>query len=129
VSEGVATVLFKPSPDVAAVLNHLLDVFERRDGAPKQAVRARLEQIAETLPGYYSQVDPHPRLVANEQFIALERQGWVHLAWQPAQTGHLLESVTLVTDHVETLYTLKPLPTGGLAGPGGKILPGATGGF
>jgi hypothetical protein len=58
------------------------------------------------LPGYYSQVDPNPRLVANEQFIVLGRQGWVHLAWQPAQTGHLLESVTLVTDHVETLYTL-----------------------
>jgi hypothetical protein len=106
VSEGPATVLFKPSPDVAAVLNYLLDVFERRDGAPKQAVRARLEQIAETLPGYYSQLDPNPRLVANEQFIVLERQGWVHLAWQPAQTGHLLEAVTLVTGHVETLYTL-----------------------
>jgi hypothetical protein len=61
------TISFKPTPDVAAILDHLLDIYERRGGAPKQAVRVNPEDIAPSLPGYYSQTDPTPRLTANEQ--------------------------------------------------------------
>lgn len=99
-------ILFKPAPDVAAILHHLLDVYERRDGAPKQAVRVKLEEIEETLPGYYNQTDPNPRVTANEQLELLAGRGWVHLTWQPGQTGHLLEGVTLEPTGTEALYAL-----------------------
>jgi hypothetical protein len=97
---------FIPAPDVTAILHHLLDVFERRDGTPKQAVRAILEDLGRNLPGYYSQTDPLPRVTANEQLAHLAQRGWVHLAWQPGQSGHLLEAVTLEPDRAESLYAL-----------------------
>jgi hypothetical protein len=65
-----------------------------------------LEDVAGTLPGYYSQTDPNPRVTANEQLARLEEAGLVHLVWQPGQTGHLLEAVTLETAGVERLYSL-----------------------
>jgi hypothetical protein len=95
---------FTPTPDVAAILNHLLDLFERREGAPKQAVRARLVELI--LPGYFSQLDPLPRLTANEQLTALAQQGWLRLVWQPGQTGHLLETVILEPTQTNPLYAL-----------------------
>lgn len=97
---------FTPSADVAAILNRLLDVYERRDGAPKQAVRVRLAQVAADLPGYNSQVDPLPRVTANEQLASLEQAGLVYLAWLPGETGHLLESVTLEAGQTTPLYAL-----------------------
>lgn len=97
---------FTPTSDVAAILNHLLDVFERRDGAPKQAVRAKLAELATSLPGYYSQIDPTPRLTAHEQLGQLTGQALVSLAWEPGQTGHLLESVTLNPAQTGPLYRL-----------------------
>jgi hypothetical protein len=97
---------FKPTPDVAALLNILLDVYERRDGAPRHAVRVRLDDLAGTLPGYYSQVDPAPRTTANEQLAALAQRGLLRLAWQPGQEHHLLDAVALETAQVEPLYAL-----------------------
>ncbi len=100
------TIPFTPTSDVAVILNHLLDIYERRRGAPKQAVRVNLDDIAETLPGYYSQTDPIPRITANEQLTNLEERGLVHLTWQPGQTGHLLGTVTLAVSQVAPLYDL-----------------------
>jgi hypothetical protein len=100
------TVSFTPTLDVAAILNYLLDIYERRDGAPKQAVRVRLDDLAGKLPGYYSQVDPQPRLTANEQLTQLAQREYVRLTWQPGQTGHLLDTVTLEPIQTEPLYTL-----------------------
>jgi hypothetical protein len=100
------TISFTPTPDVAAILNHLLDVYERRGGAPKQAVRVNPEDIAPSLPGYYSQTDPAPRLTANEQLTQLEQHGLVRLTWQPGQTNHLLATVTLEASQVAPLYAL-----------------------
>lgn len=99
-------IMFTLTADVAIIVNHLLDIFERRDGAPKQAVRVKLDQLAAGLPGYFSQLDPLPRATANEQLLALEQHGLLGLAWQPGQTGHLLESVTLAADRTEPLYAL-----------------------
>ena len=95
---------FTPTPDVVLILNHLLDIFERRDGAPKQAVRVKLDGL--NLPGYHSQIDPNPRTIANEQLSQLAQQGWLHLTWQQGQTGHLLETVTLEASQTHPLYTL-----------------------
>lgn len=95
---------FKPSPDVTAILDRLLDIYERRDGAPRQAVRVKLEQL--DLPGYHSQIDPAPRVVANEQMAHLERAGLVHLAWLPGEAGHLLAAVTLDPGQTGPLYHL-----------------------
>ena len=97
---------FIPTPDVAAILHRLLDVFERRDGAPKQAVRVKLEELRHDLPGYDSQTDPLPRVSANEQLAQLAQCGSVHLTWQPGQTGHLLETVTLEPALTESLYAM-----------------------
>jgi hypothetical protein len=97
---------FTPTPDLAAILNHLLDIYERRDGAPKQAVRVRLTDLVKALPGYHSQLDPLPRLTTNEQLTHLAQHGYVALTWQPGQTNHLLETVTLEPSQTAPLYTL-----------------------
>jgi hypothetical protein len=97
---------FTPTPDVEAILNQLLDVYERRDGAPKQAVRVKMEEAEPALPGYNNQTDPDPRLTANEQLEHLAGRGGVYLTWQPGQTGHLLEAVTLEPEQAEGLYAL-----------------------
>ncbi len=97
---------FVPTSDVAAILHILLDVYERRGGAPRHAVRVSLDDVAGTLPGYYSQADPAPRATANEQLLELERRGLVRLAWQPGQQGHLLNTVTLEPERVEGTYAL-----------------------
>ncbi len=118
---------FTPSPDVAAILNDLLDTFERRPppspdvhpernevkskerqergaGGVRRAVRCNLNSLP--LPAYHSQLDPTPRQIANEQLSSLERAGLVKLAWLPGETGHLLESVTLVPENADALFAL-----------------------
>lgn len=97
---------FTPTPDVAVMVNTLLDIYERRDGTPKQAVRVKLEQLAPELPGYFSQIDPLPRVTANEQLASLEKRDLLHLAWEPGQTGHLLAAVTLEAGRTGPLYAL-----------------------
>jgi hypothetical protein len=97
---------FIPTPDAAALLHILLDVYERRGGSPQRAVRVNLDDVAGTLAGYYSQLDPLPRVTTNEQLAQLEEGGLLRLIWQSGQTGHLLEAVSLATDQVEPLYAL-----------------------
>jgi len=128
---------FTPSPDVAVILNALLDKFENRV-KPSRAISesentyhvtlstqpcpepgrrdaARSIKISLTdlsLPSYFSQTYPHPRLVANHQLQVLEQYGLLHLYWLPGETNHLLQSIVLKTEHAtrntqyETLYTL-----------------------
>jgi hypothetical protein len=98
--------LFTPTPDVAAIINVLLDVYERRGGVPKQAIRLKLDDLSGQLPGYYSQLDPLPRLTGNEQLERLATQDLIRLTWQPGQTGHLLETVTLNPAETGSLYRL-----------------------
>lgn len=100
------TIPFTPTPDVAFILNRLLDIYERRGSQPRQRVRVTMTDIAGDLPDYFNQTDPTPRVTANEQLTQLDRLGLLRLLWQPGQTGHLLETVTLVPDGLESLYTL-----------------------
>jgi|CXWL01.1.fsa_nt_gi hypothetical protein len=119
-------IYFSPSPDVAVVLNALLDILERRSSQngtrntehnPDTHTNLRSVQerppldyrprsikviVAElTLPNYFSQTDPTPRILANEQLQILERANLIHLKWIPGETGHLLQSITLPqTEHV-----------------------------
>ena len=97
-------VLFQPSPDVAALLHVLLDKFENRSqrgmdeeaGGPAHRtypVRVALAEI--DLPAYFSQTDPEPRILANQQLQELEKRGLVTLVWLPGETGHLLDVVSL----------------------------------
>jgi hypothetical protein len=97
---------FEPGEDAAQVIHRLLDIYERRGGEPKQVVRVKLRDVADSLPGYYSQVDPLPRTVTNEQLAALAEREQVILHWERAQKGHLLAAVDLVTDAVADLYAL-----------------------
>jgi len=100
------TISFAPTSDVVVLLQLLLDVYERRGGAPQRVVRVTLDDVAGTLPGYFNQTDPIPRVTANEQLEALEKHGLVRLAWQPGQRDHLLDAVTLELERVERLYAL-----------------------
>ena len=100
------SILFTPTSDVSAILHILLDVYERRGGAPQRVVRITLDDVAVTLPGYFSQTDPIPRVTANEQLEALEKHGVIRLAWQPGQRDHLLGAVTLDPERVGQLYAL-----------------------
>jgi hypothetical protein len=123
-------VSFSPSSDVAVVLNALLDILERRahpneihntehnstlhsvQERPQLDYRPRSIKVilAElTLPNYFSQTDPTPRILANEQLQILEYANLIHLNWIPGETGHLLQSITLPkTEHAlrNTLFHL-----------------------
>jgi len=99
-------VSFNPSPDVAVMLNALLDILERRaaqngtratEHAPR-SIKISLSDLS--LPSYFSQANPEPRIIANEQLIHLEKNGLIKLTWIPGETGHLLQSITLPkTEH------------------------------
>lgn len=95
---------FIPNPDVAAILNALLDIYERHDPARPftRAIRVRLDELG--LPGYTSQLDPAPRQTANEQLTALAERGLVRLTWLPGETGHLLDAVTLLPERAAELF-------------------------
>ncbi len=101
---------FTPSPDVAVVLNTLLDIFERRMQHPLRKKDRTTRSIKVTLtdiylPAYFSQSDPSPRLISNEQLTQLEKASLLALTWLPGEKGHLLQSVTLKTG-CESLYIL-----------------------
>lgn len=98
------TISFTPSPDVSVALNALLDMFERRKRPEARSVKVGFADLK--LPAYFSQVDPIPRVTANEQFCALEKNGLLELTWLPGETGHLLQSVTLKTEHATRVYQL-----------------------
>lgn len=104
------TVSFTPIPDVTIILNHLLDIYERRAGAPKHVVRVRLNDLVEELTGYFNQDDSLPRTTANEQLEQLARCEWLRLTWQSGQTGQLLEAVVLQPIHAESIYDLLERP-------------------
>lgn len=101
---------FTPSPDVNVVLNMLLDIYERRivqaaKSAMTRETRAIKVILAEiSLPTYFSQLDPAPRFIANEQFNAVEKAGWIKLTWVLGETGHILNFVTLQTEHASQVY-------------------------
>lgn len=110
---------FTPSPDVTVALNALLDILERRrsrnPNLPKlhqdivdeiestehatRSIKITLANLP--LPAYFSQTDPTPRIIANEQLLHLEKNGLLQLAWIPGEKGHLLQSITLpTTEHI-----------------------------
>ncbi len=95
---------FRPAPDVAVLLNALLDGYERHaPGRPfVRGPRVRLDDL--DLPGYASQVDPAPRLTANAQMQALANLGYVRLTWLPGEAGHLLDAVTLLPERAPDLF-------------------------
>jgi len=112
-------VSFTPSPDVAVVLDALLDILERRTSHNEtrttqyRSIKVTLADIP--LPHYFSQIDPTPRIVANEQLQLLERANLIHLTWLPGETGHILQSITLSkTEHgtrnTELFHLLSRIP-------------------
>lgn len=102
----MADFAFKPSADVAFILNQLLDIYERRDGDPKQAVRLKVADQRNNLPGYYDQTTPTPRVTAHDQLNQLAAAGLLRLDWEFGQPNHLLEMVTLTLPEVAPLYNL-----------------------
>jgi len=100
---------FTPSPEVAVILNLIIETLEKRAKTPveaRQNIKITLSEI--NLPAYFSQTDPIPRITANEQFSALEKANLLQLNWLLGEKGNLLESVTFQTrtTQPETLYAL-----------------------
>jgi len=129
-------IAFTPSPDVVVILNALLDKFEnrvkrshvvseseetyhatpstqpcpersRRDAA--RSIKIALDDLC--LPSYFSQIDPQSRIIANQQLQTLEQNGLLHLHWLPGETNHLLQSITLSTEHEPRNTQHAPHPT------------------
>jgi hypothetical protein len=100
--DAMPQVSLTPSPDVAAILYNLLDQYERRQDPHARVIRCDLEGIE--LPGYYSQLNPEPRQVANEQLARLEEAGLVRLRWLVGQEGHLLDAVALNPDAAPEIF-------------------------
>ena len=105
---------FVPSSDVAVVLNALLNIFERREqhatrknGHGTRPIKITLNELA--LPTYFSQIDPQPRLITNEQLSRLEHAGLLTLTWLPGETGNLLQFVTLTTEDITSDTSNAPL--------------------
>jgi hypothetical protein len=103
---------FIPSPDVAVAMNALLDILERRashnpalskvEGAQHATRSIKVTLANLSLPTYFSQANPEPRITANEQFILLEKSGLVHLTWVSGEAGHLLQAISLPKTEHET---------------------------
>lgn len=97
-------IAFTPSPDVAVVLNALLDKLERRVDHASRPIKVLLTDLP--IPSYFSQTDPEPRLIANQQLQQLAKLGVLTLTWLPGETGHLLAAVILRTEYATRLYEL-----------------------
>jgi hypothetical protein len=93
---------FAPSVDTKVIINALLDIFEKRDTSSTRAIKIKLREI--NLPAYFSQQDPEPRMIANQQLQSLADSNFIQLKWHAGEENHLLESVTLAAPH--ELYTL-----------------------
>jgi len=114
---------FVPTPDVAAMLNALLDKFENRARRTPALVRLKPPGARERvemeaggtltasrpvrivlddldLPSYFSQLDPQARIIGNQQLQALERQGLLRLKWLPGEANHLLHSISLKMENI-----------------------------
>lgn len=97
-------IAFTPSPDVAVALNALLDKLERRLDHASRPIKVLLTELP--FSAYFSQTDPEPRLIANDQLQQLAKLGLLTLSWLPGETGHLLAAVILQTEHATRLYDL-----------------------
>jgi hypothetical protein len=94
---------FVPSSDMRVIINALLDVFERREASSVRAIKVKLREL--NLPAYFSQQDPEPRMITNQQMQTLANADLIQLHWLKGEEHHLLESITLRPAPHE-LYTL-----------------------
>ncbi|MBC8507692.1 MAG: DUF2399 domain-containing protein [Chloroflexi bacterium] len=106
------------------MLNTLLDTYERRRlPSPKggeglgsvlsevegvrggvRLIKCALRELP--LPNYFSQIDPDPRKIANDQLLSLEQRGWLDLTWQSGETGHLLAGVAMHPEYALNIFNL-----------------------
>jgi hypothetical protein len=86
---------FIPSADTKVIINALLDIFEKRDISSVRAIKVKLREI--NLPAYFSQQDPEPRMIANQQLQTLANSNLIQLKWLSGEEHHLLESITLTS--------------------------------
>ena len=105
---------FVPCEDVAILLNVALDAYERRSPAARRGreagargappIKIHLREF--DLPGYFSQIDPNPRLIANSQLQTLQEAGWLRLIWFPGEEGHLLDGVAMLAQSAASIFRL-----------------------
>ena len=122
---NLAELSFTPSDEVTVLLNALLDAYERRPSYLHRSSVSSLRETAEPylcsdvgkrlikvllhdieISDYFSQIDPNPRRIANEQLQILEQKGWLDLIWQSGESGHLLEGVAMPPDCAPQLFKL-----------------------
>jgi hypothetical protein len=86
---------FIPLADTKVIINALLDIFEKRDVSSVRAIKVKLREV--NLPAYFSQQDPEPRMIANQQLQTLANSNLLQLKWLSGEEHHLLESITLTS--------------------------------
>lgn len=87
---------FIPSADTKVIINALLDIFEKRGVSSVRAIKVKLREI--NLPAYFSQQDPEPRMIVNQQIQTLAISNLIQLKWLAGEEHHLLEFVALISE-------------------------------
>ena len=87
---------FIPSADTKVIINALLDIFEKRGISSVRAIKVKLREI--NLPAYFSQQDPEPRMIVNQQIQTLANSNLIQLKWLAGEEHHLLEFVALISE-------------------------------
>jgi hypothetical protein len=87
---------FIPSADTKVIINALLDIFEKRSISSVRAIKVKLREI--NLPAYFSQQDPEPRMIVNQQIQTLANSNLIQLKWLAGEEHHLLEFVALISE-------------------------------
>ncbi len=105
---------FVPSADTRVIVNALLDRFENRfksnldisgsENTPHAPVRSlplgrtiKIALATLALPTYFSQQDPEPRMITNQQMQTLANANLIQLHWLKGEENHLLESIALAS--------------------------------
>jgi len=112
---------FVPSADTRVIVNALLDRFENRfksnldisgsENTPHAPARSlplgrsiKISLATLALPTYFSQQDPEPRMITNQQMQTLANANLIQLHWLKGEENHLLESIALAS------HALRPTP-------------------
>ncbi|MGN0361780.1 MAG: Wadjet anti-phage system protein JetD domain-containing protein [Bilifractor sp.] len=89
-------------------LRLLLDRYERSalsDGTNTRNIYITVKVTKKNFPEYFDE-SSSAYIEIHEQLEELEQKGYISLTWKDRKPGHILESITLITEKTEEIYTL-----------------------
>lgn len=87
-------------------LQLLLDRYERSslsDGTNTRNIYITVKITKKNFPEYFDE-SSSAYIEMHEQLEELERKGYISLSWKDKKPGHILESITLLTQKIEEIY-------------------------